>query len=66
MLLDDAIADGQAQAQTRAFAHQFGGEKRIEDAQQVLGGDAWTVVAHAQPGTLMMGLSVMTLWIGVA
>ena len=45
MLLDDAVADRQAQA--RALAHRLGGEEGIEDAQQVFGRDAGAVVAHA-------------------
>ena len=42
VLLDDAVADRQAQA--RALAHGLGGEKGVEDARQVLGRDAGAVV----------------------
>src|SRR5258708_7273028 len=41
---DDAVNDGEAQA--RALAHVLGGEERIEDARQDLGGDTGAVVGH--------------------
>src|SRR5439155_1932450 len=45
-LLDNAEADGQAQA--HALAHVLGGKERIENFVQVLGGDAAAIIAQGQ------------------
>ena len=47
MALDDAVAH--AQAQPQAGAHVARGEKGLQHAAQVLGGNAGAVVAHPQP-----------------
>ena len=43
VLLDDAVADGEPQAD--APTHLFGGKERIKDPRQMVGGDAGTGVA---------------------
>src|ERR1041384_6491326 len=44
--LDDAVAN--AQAQTHALAHVFGGEERVKNLVEVLGIDAGAVIPNDQ------------------
>ena len=49
VFLDDAVGDGEAEADTAAvagFGCGFGGEKRIVDALEVLGSDARAGVGY--------------------
>jgi len=49
MLLNDTVSHREAEA--GALAHSLGGEERIVDAVQVLGGDADSRIGHFGPGS---------------
>ena len=55
MLPDDAL-DG-VQAQSGAFAHAFGGEKRLEDVRLDFGGNSRAVVRDFDHGATVLGES---------